>query len=162
MCIDTSLLPFIGTLIAVTSAGAIALFVYRKNRKQNYYIGLVKLFGDHNWNLVGHKLSDGLPITGAESNIVIVCQQHLNLLFYAWLHLETIEADGSLGGWRRWASAIVEGAKLPENDQHRQAYFDILSHGDLYPQAFRDWLGQSLGLCVEAFAARAVPRTATE
>ena len=158
---DPRLYPFLAALVAATCASAVALFIFRRNRTQNCYVSLRKLISDHNVSLLREKIGDGLPISNVDPKVVIVCNQHLNLLFYAWLNRRTIEADGSLEGWKNWSSAIVAGAKLPNNEQYRAAYFDILSHGDLYPVAFRHWLDQSLHLSNTAFTPNALPQPAS-
>ena len=145
----------VGTVLSATVAGSLAYFIFRKNRTQNYYSGLLKFMGDHNWNMLRDKLHAGLPISTAETKVAVVCYQHLNLLFYAWLHRDTVDADGSLAGWKNWAKAIVDGAKLQGNEQYRIAYRDILKHGDLYPVEYRQWLRKTLGISEDAFTDKA-------
>ena len=44
---------------AIVSAG-IALHIGRRNREGSYYSGLVKLIGDHNWNVLKDALYQNL------------------------------------------------------------------------------------------------------
>jgi hypothetical protein len=149
---DPRLWAFVGAVIGATASAAMNYFIFRLNRAQNYYSGLAKMISDHNWSLVKEDVDDGLVITGVDRKVAIVCYQHLNILFYAWLHRHTIETDGSMKGWRNWATAIVNGAKTPDHKQHCIAYFQILCHGDLYPAAFLQWLESTLGLSKDAFS----------
>ena len=149
---DPRIYAFFGAILGAIASAATNYFIFRRNRAQNYYSGLAKLISDHNWSLVKEKIDDGLVITGVDPKVAVVCYQHLNLLFYAWLHRDTVEADGSVRGWKNWAAAIVNGAKSADHDQYRIAYYEILRHGDLYPVAFRHWLQSTIGFSRGAFS----------
>lgn len=95
-----------------------------------------------------------MPVTNSSLGVAVVCYQHLNLIFYAWLHKTIISKDGSLDGWKRWTTAIIQGAAQPENAEYASAYRDILGHGDLFPKAYIAWLGEELGMTADKFSKR--------
>ncbi len=148
---DTLIAGIYGGLLGSFIIGTAAWFVGARARRHSYYSTLLKLMGDHNWNCLSHKISAGLPICYVDDEIATLCYQHINLLFYAWVHRGIIKKDGSLRGWKRWAEAIVEGAKLTGNEKYSLAYRDILVHGDLYPDKFRDWLKKKLAFSADRF-----------
>ncbi len=145
------LLAVFGGLIGATLTGLIAWIIANRKTKQNYYNSLIKIIEQHNWNLKAHNLDSGLSVKSVDQNVSIVCHQHLNILFYAWLNRSIIEKDGSLGGWKNWTNEIVNGAEKPERKEFRDCYRQILVHGELYPKAFLIWLDQELGISPKAF-----------
>lgn len=141
----------IGVLVGAAISGCVAYYLSKQTREQNYYMGLMKLMGDHNWGLVREKLSPGISVTNASLGVSVVCYQHINLMFYAWLHKTIVSKDGSLEGWKRWAAAIVDGASKPANSEYASAYRDILGHKDLWPSEFVTWLGEELRMTADKF-----------
>ena len=144
----------LGGLIGLFGSIVVALMAYfvgRRNRAQAYYGGLVGLISDHNWKCLTHDVRSGHTVVSKDDKVSTVCYQHLNLLFYAWLHKEVIGSDGSMDGWKNWVQAIVEGAHLSGNEAYRLSYAQILLHGDLYPGKFREWLRKEMNLYAERF-----------
>jgi hypothetical protein len=141
----------LGAILGATVTGVVAWKVGTKMRRHSYYSTLLKLITDHNWNSLKEKVNAGLLITSVDQGTATICYQHINLLLYAWLHKDVIEKDGSLVGWKRWAKAIVDGAKRPGNEKYGHAYRDILDHGDLCPADFIAWLSAALEFSAERF-----------
>lgn len=150
------LLPLLSGFCGAILGSTMTWFVGVRGRRQNYYIALVRNLVDHNWSSLREKTGSGLGISTAQEKICTVCYQHINLLFFAWLHHDIIRRDGSLDGWKHWAQTIVVGAQCSENDCFRAAYCDILTHGDIYPVKFLEWLDKTLGMSKERFAPRPV------
>ena len=138
-------------IVGAVFTGVIAWFIANRNSKQRYYDSLMKLIEQHNWNLKAHSLDTGLNVKDVKPDVSIVCYQHLNILFYAWLNKSIIEKDGSLEGWKNWANEIVNGASKSDRSEFRACYRQILTHGDIYPKAYLSWLDSELGLSIKAF-----------
>ena len=133
-----------GVIIGAIITGATAWYIAQKNSKQNYYNSLIKLFEQHNWNIINNKLEVGFDVHNVDTKISIVCYQHVNLFFYAYLNKSIIENDGTLDGLKNWARKIMDGAKKPDREEFRKCYRQILTHGDLYPKDFITWLEKKL------------------
>lgn len=134
----------IGACVGAVVSFAVSLSVAHGNRRHSYYDRLILTMSEHNWNLMLNGLKPGLPVTNISPGVSIVCYQHINLLFLVWLNRSYASRDGSMEGWRRWASAIKRGSKLPENEEFKACYRQILVHGDLYPAKFTRWLSDDM------------------
>lgn len=141
----------ISGIIGVIIGAATVLYVSNLNRKQHYYINLVKSISEHNWKLLENNIDPGLKITNISLDKRIICYQHLNIFLLAWLNKKIITKDNSLSGWKNWAEKIVEGAKIENNKDFSYAYRDILTSGDLYPKDFINWLKEDMGLSADKF-----------
>jgi len=137
----------VGALVSLV----VSLFIARGNRKHAYYDRLISAMAEHNWNLYSNNLRSGLPVVNISPDVSIVCYQHINLLFLVWLNRYYAKSDGSMHGWQRWCGAIVNGSKLPENKETKDCYRQILTHGDLYPKMFIQWLSDEMNFSVSDF-----------
>ena len=148
--IEMLLSGLIGGILGALFVGIISWKISKKERKQNYYLGLINLISNHNWKLKENNLNPGLKITSVPIDISIICYQHLNLLFYAWLNKSIIEMDGSIKGWKNWVDEIFSGAISTGNNQYKECYKSILTNKDLYPDDFIEWLNSEMKFSVKA------------
>jgi len=129
----------------------VAWVIARRAGHHAFYERLVDLFERNNRMILEKELDSGISVNDVPLEVRVICHQHLNLLFLVWLHKRTAKGKGLLGGWRRWARAIVEGANESEREPFRRGYRQILTHGDLYPAAFITWLDKEMGMAAREF-----------
>ena len=141
----------LGGILGVAISALVAIFIAKYQRKQSYYTNLIKIFETHNWSLMEYQLDSGITVNDIDNKVAIVCYQHLNILFFAWLNKSIIEKDASLNGWKNWVTAIIEGANEPNRNSFNRCYRQILTHGDLYPKEFIKWLDSELELSAKKF-----------
>src|SRR3954447_2477008 len=106
--------PLVSGLCGAIIGATVSWLVSRRTRKQNFYIALIKNVSDHNWSSLKEQIHSGLCVSAEESKVLTLCYQHINLLFFAWLHKDIITKDGSLEGWKRWAQSIILGCQQSE------------------------------------------------
>ena len=155
----SSLEPFLSLVSGLFGAlfgSAITWFISVRGRRQNYYIALVRYIIDHNWSSLRESTGSGL-ISTVDDKVRTTCLQHINLLFFAWLHFDVIKRDGSVVCWKAYAMAIVAGSQARENGSFRAAYYETLTHSHIYPPKFLKWLDKRLGMSKESFAAKPEP-----
>ncbi|MCK5601832.1 hypothetical protein KAR91_08190 [Candidatus Pacearchaeota archaeon] len=142
-----------GGFIAAIITVFVMLRLGNKQRKQQYYMAWISQITQHNWQFIHNdKLKTGLLISPRTSKEVrILCYQHLNLLLLAWLHKGIINKDHSINGWKRWCNEMLKGAEVEGNREFAEAYSDILSSGDMYPDKFLLWLKSEMGLSPSSF-----------
>ena len=148
---DTWVAILISACVGAAVSLAVSLAVAHGNRRHAYYDRLISGISEHNWKLLSNNLKPGLPVTNISPDVSIVCYQHINLLFLVWLNRSYASRDGSMEGWKRWSNAIVKGSKLPENEEFKTCYRQVLTHGDLYPKKFIRWMSEDMKFSVSDF-----------
>ena len=146
---DQVWIAVISGLSGAIITSVIAWYLGSKTSQEKYYDSLVKLLEHHNWNMKLHGLDSGLTVKNVDPKVSVVCYQHLNILLYVWLNRKIAVKDGSMKGWKNWADEILRSCDKVEKSEYRTCYRQILTHGDIYPERFIQWLDQELGLSVK-------------
>ena len=133
--------------------GALIIWVSQaSNRRQQRNLEWIKAISDHNWKLLQHQIDPQSKASMAgedEFKIRVICYQHLNLFFMAWLNRGLCERNKFSLGLRNWAIEIKRWAN--KNKIYAKTYADIFVSEDLYSKDFINWLENKMGLSAKAF-----------
>ena len=122
----------------------------KSGKRQTMYQDLVEKFMIHNWRLYEHRISPQLPgtasLTDHEWNARIVILDHLNLLFYVYLHASDSQGEvvtsEDLEGWKRWATNWMD--EIQKTPTYESQFHQIISSEDLHPEHFLVWLNDNI------------------
>ena len=121
--------------------GAAAFQHLRVSARSEYCLKLADWLQEHNWRTLENKVSTGLT-NDQQIEVDVMCYQHMNLLFLAWLYEDVMPAAW-VNGWQNFGRMIAEGwGSRPE---FKERYRRIFAIRDVYPVEFLDWL-RKLGM----------------
>jgi hypothetical protein len=122
----------------------------RSSKKLAMYQDLLGKFMTHNWKLYEHKISPELPetsdLTSDQWKARIVALDHLNFLFYVYLHATVspgnVLTKADLQGWKRFANDWLK--TLLKDPIKEKEFGKVVANADLYPEDFLVWLNNDI------------------
>ena len=122
----------------------------RSSKKLAMYQDLLGNFMTHNWKLYEHNISPQLPETSDPTpdqwKARIVSLDHLNFLFYVYLHASVspgnVLTNADLQGWKRFGNDWL--TTLLKDPIKKEEFRKVIASADLYPEDFLLWLDKDI------------------